>query len=144
MIVCLHAADIGLAGDDARGPHRGGQHLLVAEAVLQRHHDGLRADDRRRVGDGPCGVERLDEHDHEIGRADAVAIDRGTGAHDAFLSALEDAQPVAVDRRDMVLRAVDQPDLRAGVGQGPADRTAQRARTEDAYLHVFFSCGCAR
>ena len=36
-----HAADVGLAGEDALAADDFGQDVLVAEAVLQRQHDGV-------------------------------------------------------------------------------------------------------
>ena len=42
-----HAADIGLAGQHALAPDNVGDDVLVAEPVLQRHHDRVGTDHRR-------------------------------------------------------------------------------------------------
>ena len=131
-----HAANIGLAGQQALVAGGFGKHLFMTEAVLQRHDDRLRAERWLVAVDGRLGVKGLDEHDHQIGRRQTARIG-GRGDSDDTLAAVGVAQreAVRIDRIDMLRRARDQRHVGATRGQRAADRAAQRPGAKDVNLH---------
>ena len=90
-----HAADVGLAGDHMIAPYDVGKDVLVAKAILQRHHDRVRADERLCGLHRLAGVERLHQHDHEIDDTDVTTVGRGLDLDDALAVAGRMRRPLA-------------------------------------------------
>ena len=92
-----HAADIGLAGHHPFATEFLGKDVLMAETVLKRHHDRLRADERRGGAHGVSGVIGFDEHDHQVGDgADRGGRCASRELDDGLDVALEHASPCAL------------------------------------------------
>ncbi|MNN09110.1 hypothetical protein D3C81_1219860 [compost metagenome] len=53
----------------------------MAEAVLQRQHQRLRAEQRRGTGNRFGGVERLHQHHDQVSHAHVVGIGGGIDTH---------------------------------------------------------------
>ena len=122
-----HAADVGLAREDALAADGVAQDVLVPEAVLQRQHDGIGPDQRQGAADRRVSVERLDQHHDHVGRADFGRLCRRVHAYLPGAAGVVDPQAVATHRIDVCGRAVDQPGLVTAFGEGGADRTTQCA-----------------
>ena len=130
-----HAADVGLAGNHLLPADDLGEDLLVSQAVLQRHHDAVGTDDRAGGSDRLAGVERLHQHDDEVGGPDVVGRRPGLCRNGPVGAVLAQAEAARVDRIDVRRRAVDEPHLVAGFGQHAAEGAPQRARAQETDLH---------
>jgi hypothetical protein len=69
-----HGGDLRHAADDMTPPEHAGQELGAVHAVLQRHHAGVRSDERSGRCCGRLGVVELDREDHEVDRADRGGV----------------------------------------------------------------------
>ena len=111
-----------------------GEHLLVADPVLDGG-DGAVGERVRGRGDRAVGVHRLGRDDAEVAGRQLGGV--GGRAHLADdVARAGQAQPVAVDRVDVVAREVVGPDLdvveRAEIGR---EQRADGAAADDADLH---------
>src|SRR2546428_613432 len=95
---------------DALGAERGGQRLVVAEAVLDRERDPVRGEDPRRLLGGPGRAGSLRRHDRHVDRRLAIP-QRGPRAVDAheLAPAREDVRHVLADRPHAEDRDAHQP-----------------------------------
>src|SRR6266511_2826100 len=106
---------VGNADCDPLRSEDGGRQVGPAETVLNRKHERSGPDeDARRLG-RRLHVHRLRGDDDELGFADLACVRRRPNADDAVSARTLDAEASLPDRVDVLLPAVDGPDLVPGV-----------------------------
>ena len=73
-----HPANIGLACQHAFTAHDVRENLFVPKPVLQRQHQRVGADQIHGTAHGGIGLERLDQHDHQLGDPNLCSARRRT------------------------------------------------------------------
>ncbi len=119
------------AADGVGAAEHGVDLLLVVDAVLKRHHGGLRTDRGRERRRRALGVVRLHAEEHRVGGGTAGQRLHGVDLDDALtLGHRSDPQAVTADRREMGA-ARHEPDGRAGERKSSAEVSPDAARTHD-------------
>ena len=106
-----------------------------AEAVLDREHKRVRADQRSGRLGGGLDVHRFRREDDEVSLARLRRVGGCVDPHRAISARALDPQPVVADRVDVLLPEVDRPQLVPGIAEQPRVDGAHCANTDDGDLH---------
>jgi hypothetical protein len=95
-------------------------------------------EEKKRLFGRPRGLVGLDQHQDHVAGADGQRVGRRVGAAYCDGVAQLAAQPISVDRLDMRLPPVKQPDLDV-FAQVESEQAAHRAGADDAEFHESLS-----
>ncbi len=107
----------------------------AAEAVLDREHDRVGAEERGCGTSSSLDIHRLGRDDDEVGDSHLLNARRGADRDGPITACSGNAKPAPADGVDVLLPRVDGPDLVAGRGEKPGVDRAHRAGAEDGDLH---------
>ena len=125
----------GDAAEHALGAEHTGDHLLVAEAVLETDGNGVVAEHAgvERVAHGRRGARSLALHQHRVGGPAGGRVGGRRHVHPALAAMPDDAQAAVVDGVDVVAPDVDQGHVQAALRELTAEQRSHRAGPEDGH-----------
>ncbi len=127
----IGALDAG-TGEGTRNPVK----IPVGNAVLHRHHHGLRAEQLWHIGRDGLDLVCLHRKDHEVLRTCGGVIGGNPEPRHRLLGAVREQQPDPSHlQRLEVLAAGNESHILAGVGESMADVAANRTDAYDRDLH---------